>query len=625
MRVRPESHRPVYRLAVTSLFLWAVAGAAYGTLRLVFGERPVYIHVRWAPALDDAARERLEKRHGLSLGELREGRTWGYSLTNLSRANIRALVLHPAVEDTHNIHRTKFRVGFFAPRRPYVVAGAGWMPVVLELLSVLLLLGGAVGMGLALIEVAAPTIRGPTLALRAAFLDPAKTSRRLALELTSWVRGRIPAASAESVALFRIVFGSALLVFLLKRPVLGAWAVDPENAVAPPRLALWLFIEAPWIADWIRPWLAFWGVLFIAGAMARTAFAMMTAAALAWAVLYTTRTTYHTVSALLLALVCLVWSRWGDAWSIDARRRHNQPRQAGTPQEYGYTVWVPSLVLGVVFAAAALAKLRESGLAWILNGTVKYHFLSDSRQAMVDWGLRVGPHDWVAVLLSFAAIVIESLVIVGVVSRAYRYRLAAGGAALSLLLGFSLLQGLFWPAWWILLLSFLPWHLVRPAVAPVTSAVDQTQPAPRSWRRLMHPAIVIAVIALVGQQIVVSVLKLEVAPLISTYDMYSTTYGSPAEYENKAGLSYWIVAVDDTAEIHECQVDRGDADIIVRAVAAASDRPETKHVLQQCFPPAVTIRSVSVEGRRAKVDWARWRRLDETVRIPLTEPIPAIP
>ena len=65
-----------------------------------------------------------------------------------------------------------------------------------------------------------------------------------------------------------------------------------------------------------------------------------------------------------------------------------------TPKEYGYTVWVPGLVLGVVFAAAAVAKLRDAGVAWILNGTVKYHFLSDSVQAMVDWGLWIGRHHW---------------------------------------------------------------------------------------------------------------------------------------------------------------------------------------------------------------------------------------
>ena len=184
---------------------------------------------------------------------------------------------------------------------------------------------------------------------------------------------------------------------------------------------------------------------------------------LGWATLYTIATSYHTVCALLLSLLAMQWSRWGDAWSVDAWRQGAHPAPRGTPQEYGYTTWAPALVLGVVYFAAAFAKMRDTGLAWILNGTVKYHFLSDSPQAMVDWGLQLGHYPGLAIALSFCAIAVESLIIVGVSARAYRYRVAAGLGALSLMTGFVLLQGIYWPAWWILLLSFLPWHLVRPA------------------------------------------------------------------------------------------------------------------------------------------------------------------
>ena len=165
------------------------------------------------------------------------------------------------------------------------------------------------------------------------------------------------------------------------------------------------------------------------------------------------------------------------------RRAHPAPR--GTPQEYGYTTWAPALVLGVVYFAAAFAKMRDTGLAWILNGTVKYHFLSDSPQAMVDWGLQLGQYPRLAVALSFCAIAVESLIIVGVIARAYRYRLAAGFGALSLMAGFVLLQGIYWPAWWILLLSFLPWHVVRPAgrdVSVAARAIRDADSAPAEAR-----------------------------------------------------------------------------------------------------------------------------------------------
>ena len=103
-----------------------------------------------------------------------------------------------------------------------------------------------------------------------------------------------------------------------------------------------------------------------------------------------------------MTLLFLTWSRWGDAWSVDAWLRRDRPTRSVAPQEYGYTVWMPSLILGVVFLASAEVKLEESGLAWIYNGTVKYHFLSDSPDAVVDWGLRLGSLPWLAVFLSFS-------------------------------------------------------------------------------------------------------------------------------------------------------------------------------------------------------------------------------
>ena len=113
------------RLVVTGLLCWALAGTAYAVLRLTFGDRPVSIHVRWAPTIDDAVRFQMEQRYQLAQAEPREDRTFGYALTDRSRDNIRNLVLDPAVEDTHAIHRTAFRVGYFAPRLPYVTPSPG--------------------------------------------------------------------------------------------------------------------------------------------------------------------------------------------------------------------------------------------------------------------------------------------------------------------------------------------------------------------------------------------------------------------------------------------------------------------------------------------------------------------
>jgi len=603
-------HREAQRLVISCVVLCALAIGTYTTLRLVYGDRPVYVHVRWAPGVDDAARDRLQRTYGLVSGEQREGRTWGYLITDRSRANIRALVQDPATEDTHNIHRTAFRVWRTAPRLPYLRGGP--RPSVLEAASLLFLLAAMAGVGLVALDRAAPhLVRGRLITLKWSYVHPALASRRAVSAVLSWIQSRIPAVSAEAAAVFRIVFGSALLLLLLGRPVRAVWAAEPDNAISGLHLsALTLFTGLPQIVDWIPWWLLGWGALFVAGAFARSAFAMLTLGAFAWALLYTTQTTYHSVCALLITLLCLQGVRWSDAWSFDAWR-HGRYNGRGTPHEYGYVTWIPSVVLGVTFAAAAIAKLRDAGLAWVLNGTVKYHFLSDSDQAWVNWGLQLGQHPRLAVFFSFGAIAIELLVIVGVFSGRYWARAAAGAAALMLVTGFALFQGLFWPGWWMLLLAFLPWHRVRPAVLNVAAS-------PAGWRPLAASAIVLTVI---GQQIFVTTWRAEQTPLFSIYDMYATTYQSPEEYELKTGETYWIVAVDDSPRPPECQINRNELSVMQRVAQSRSLHAEAKRLLGKCFPSG-GIERVFLESRRVRVDRNRWQFLEPS-RTQLTGEIPA--
>jgi len=596
-----------FRLAATGLTLLTVALATYGLLRTTFGDRPARVNIRWAPSVQPDVQARLEQTYHLASGRRTEGRTFGYDLTDLSRSNIRALVADPAVEDTHYIHRTAFRVGRFSPRSPYAGRGATWGPL-MEATVLLFFLGGATALALALIHLVAPEGIRRRVPLTSVFLDPWGP----AVAFHRVIAKSIPRASAEQVALFRIVFGIAVLALFSAERVGRESALNVTNTLSPLHQALISpFVTAPQAVSWVLPWLLFWGVLFISGAAARLAFAMVTVGAVAWAALLTTRVSYHTVSTLLLALLCLCGSRWSDAWSVDAwwRRRNGRPPVTATPREYGYTIWIPALVLGVAFAAAAVAKLRESGLAWILNGTVKYHFLSDSRQAPLDWGLRVGLHPALAVALSLAAVVTEALIIVGVLSRAYRHRVVSGAAATALLLGFALFQGLFWPAWWLLLLSFLPWHRLQRPPQTVAVADRPSQHGALFW---LQPLIVVAVI---GQQLVVSGLRLEGGPAFSTYGMYSNTYASPAEYEAQLEPSYWLVS----GEGRECKVTRPEAEDVIREREGSASGSSTGSVVQRCFGPVDSLQ-VTVEQKRTAPDWVRWRSTDE-IRKLLTVPV----
>jgi hypothetical protein len=115
----PDTRRAAYRLLATGLVFLAIAAALHGTQRLTFGPQPALVHVRWAPSVDETMRARLESKYSLSDAAPAGGQTWSYSLTDTSRANIRALIGDSAIEDTHYLHRTAFRTGYLSPRRPY--------------------------------------------------------------------------------------------------------------------------------------------------------------------------------------------------------------------------------------------------------------------------------------------------------------------------------------------------------------------------------------------------------------------------------------------------------------------------------------------------------------------------
>ena len=130
-------------LLVWTVILWALAGAAFGTLRIAYGQRPADVNIRWVAAVDTTSREQLERAYHLTRGEQLEEHTWGYVLTDVSTDNIRGLVESPAVADTHQIHRTAFRIWRSATRGPYLTSRPAWIANMLEYLVQALLAAGA--------------------------------------------------------------------------------------------------------------------------------------------------------------------------------------------------------------------------------------------------------------------------------------------------------------------------------------------------------------------------------------------------------------------------------------------------------------------------------------------------
>jgi hypothetical protein len=152
----PTANSRTVRWLTGALLAWGVAVAAYVTLRVNFDRAPV-IHVRWAPTVTDRIRARLEKRFDLAGAEQESGRTWVYFLRSPSSSNIRDLVKHPGVEDTHYVDRLSFSVSPSAERRgPYITAGPWrWIPGLLYALTVALFIAGAVALSVAIAPAAA--------------------------------------------------------------------------------------------------------------------------------------------------------------------------------------------------------------------------------------------------------------------------------------------------------------------------------------------------------------------------------------------------------------------------------------------------------------------------------------
>src|SRR4030095_11569313 len=104
------------------------------------------------------------------------------------------------------------------------------------------------------------------------FIRPGDAAASLLRSIVS----RIPAGSAEQVAVFRIVFGVALLALFLQQRIGPAFVFQSTNALTP--LHQWLltpFVRAPSLTLWVLPWLLFWSVPFIAGAASRFSYLML--------------------------------------------------------------------------------------------------------------------------------------------------------------------------------------------------------------------------------------------------------------------------------------------------------------------------------------------------------------
>ena len=410
-------------------------------------------------------------------------------------------------------------------------------------------LAGALAIGLGALTALEPLRRRlpgrralrPLAALRWARGEPEPErdtgGRRPGSTLGRGVLRGVPSISPGALGLFRIALGVALTLFVVRYLDLAPLAAPADDqqgsswfaAAAPVRL----LAASPDAVSAVRMITLAALALFVVGLFSRVAYAVaaagLTATALAVIALFGSD---HSVGLPTVALLCLLVAPWQDSGlGLDAliRARRGRALPDAPSRRYGIAVWVPGLAMGVALLAAAYAKMRNSGYEWVTGAAVKYHFVEDAGRAPVDWALRLTSVEEIAVLMALFAFLVEAGFILVVLSPRPAVRLGFGLVAASLLTGFYLFQGVFWPGWWTLLLAFLPWEelyrgglRLAGAARPPSDADAPAVPLAGALR----VATLALVVLLLAQQVVVSGARAEQEPLLSSYPMYRTP-GTP--------------------------------------------------------------------------------------------------
>lgn len=312
----------------------------------------------------------------------------------------------------------------------------------------------------------------------------------------AWLVRRVPVVSAEALGLFRIAFAACL------------WIVVTRTVGAPFRTACLVLLA-----------------LFAGGVAARVSFALFV---LVFTRVHLGETDSHALALPLKTLWLMMIVPWGAGLSVDAlaRRVFSWRPSPARSRAYGLAAWIPVMMLGLAYAAAAFAKIDEVGPRWITGGAVKYFFLLDGHDAPVQWGRYVARSDALSVLFSGLAVAGESAVILAAIWSTPAIVCAAGLVALSLHLGFYVFQGVWWTAWWVLLPAFLPWEPIASTLR-LSRPVREPLAAPGIGRLSWGVGLVLLLAVL--QQPVASLMRVTYGFALSDFPMYSNVYFSTRE------------------------------------------------------------------------------------------------
>jgi len=417
--------------------------------------------------------------------------------------------------------------------------------------------------------------------------EPRKGEGAPSPRLGRWLFRGVPSLSPAAFGLFRIAFGLGLIGVMTIYTDLSTRALAPDD-----QRGASVFVQPEWVrllasrADLLNAVEAITVlalVCFVVGLASRVAYTVAAAGlAITALVVIAAEGGAHDWGLPTITILCLLIVPWGSSGAgVDAliRRRRGRSLLATPSRRYGLAVWIPGLTMGVALLAAVYAKLTIGGVEWITEGVVKYHFVEDAGRAPVDWGLRLTSLEWVAILMSLGAMVIEAILVLVTVSPRPAVRLGFGLLGLSLLAGLYVFQGHFWMTWWVLLLAFVPWEWIhwlgrRLLDRRAVPGAGLGPPRPLSGGLRLGALTLVAVF--VAQQVVVSAEGVEQEPFLSNYPMYAYTWDSEEEFneDNSKFSNYRFERLDEagrrvdvTRRIEEI----GGHDTLVSAFEAKAD------------------------------------------------------
>lgn len=272
----------------------------------------------------------------------------------------------------------------------------------------------------------------------------------------AWERFWLRPATAKSLAMFRVAFYSAVFIIYFRlddRP----WAELSPVFWMP--ISVFHFLPGFWRSTMLIGWIqTLWKISLAAAAIGIFTRVSAIYAAVAGVFLLGLANNFGKINhvdgiiAIILCILCV--SRIADDLSVDAVIR---PR-AAKPEEYGWPLKLVRAMFTLVFFAAAVAKLRASGVQWMTADNIRYLLLSHAytNQPPTNLGLWIAQSHWLCGILAVGTVALELTMPLALVSERLRYPLILGSILMQTMI--MLCMGVSFTPFLVAYLAFLPWE-----------------------------------------------------------------------------------------------------------------------------------------------------------------------